>query len=223
MMVKMEIGSFIFRCKSLLLSGRNATLLIKSDAGKAEVNLTVELPDVSLPEHLQHRRGPRNGPSRERRKLRRAAAAKEAEKATEIEASIGNEDTAEEEVTEGATNPEKGKVNTSAKNKTLEGVESETLKDEFCSNESFEITSSEELVDKILVTADCQADWNDSVVTKLINEKLNMIGIKMKSISVNRNSRRCFESCVVAIQPMQRKLILKESFPLRRWTLECVM
>ena len=220
-MARQEIDSFIIKFKSLLLSGRNATLVIKSNAGKAEVNLTVELLDVSLPEHHQHRRGPRNGPSRERRKLRRAAAAKEAENATKNEASIGNEVTAEEEVTKEATDPERG--NTTAEDKTLEAVESETLKDEFCSNESFEIASSEELVEKILVTADCQADWNDSVVTKLMNEKLNMIGIEMKSIAVNRNSRRCFESCVVTIQPMQRKLIVKESFPLRRWTMECVM
>jgi hypothetical protein len=76
---------------------------------------------------------------------------------------------------------------------------SETLKDEFCSNESFEIASNEELVEKILVTADCQADWNDSVVIKLIDEKLNSIGITIKSISVNRNARKCFESCVVTM------------------------
>ena len=65
--------------------------------------------------------------------------------------------------------------------------EIEALKDEFCSNESFETTDDEQLVDKMLVTADCQADWNDRVVTKLLDEKLKMIGITMQTITVNRN------------------------------------
>ena len=82
-----------------------------------------------------------------------------------------------------------------------------TLRDEFCSDESFGTTNDEQLVEKILVTADCQADWSDKVVTKLLDEKLNEIGIKMKSIKVNRNVRKCFESCLVTIQPMQKKLI----------------
>ena len=96
-------------------------------------------------------------------------------------------------VTADVTNPEEDTTN------DIETVEPETLKDEFCSNESFEIASNEELVEKILVTADCQADWNDSVVIKLIDEKLNSIGITIKSISVNRNARKCFESCVVTM------------------------
>ena len=102
-------------------------------------------------------------------------------------------------------------------------VEPETLKDEFCSNESYEIVSDDQLVEKILVTADCQADWSDKIVTKLMDEKLNAIGIKMKSVKVNRNIRKCFESCLVTINPMQRKLIDQESFPLRRWTMKCII
>ena len=102
-------------------------------------------------------------------------------------------------------------------------VEPETLKDEFCTNESFEIATDDHLVEQILVTADCQADWSDKVVKKLMNEKLNEIGIKMKSIEVNRNIRKCFESCLVNIKPMQRKLIDQESFPLRRWTMKCII
>ena len=82
---------------------------------------------------------------------------------------------------------------------------SETLRDEFCLNQSFERASDKELVDKILVTADCQVDWSDNVVTKLVDEKLGSIGIKMKAITVNRNVRRCFESCIVTIEPTKRK------------------
>ena len=57
------------------------------------------------------------------------------------------------------TNPVKDTTN------DIPTVEPVTLKDEFCSNESFENESDEQLVEKILVTADCQADWSDKVVT----------------------------------------------------------
>ena len=62
--------------------------------------------------------------------------------------------------------------------------EDETLKDEFCSNKSFEKekASDDNVVEKILVTADCQADWSDQVVTKFVDEKLTIIGIRVQSI-----------------------------------------
>ena len=72
-MARAEIDSFILKFKNLLLSGRNATLLIKSNAGKAEVNLSVELGEIPPPPDQQHFQRSRNGPSRQRRRLRRAA------------------------------------------------------------------------------------------------------------------------------------------------------
>ena len=139
-----------------------------------------------------------------------------AAEAAEIAESNVEEVSAEIVVTSDVTNLEKDISN------DIATVDPETLKDEFCTNESFEIATDDHLVEQILVTADCQADWSDKVVKKLMNEKLNEIGIKMKSIEVNRNIRKCFESCLVTINPMQRKLIDKESFPLRRWTMKCI-
>ena len=112
--------------------------------------------------------------------------------------------TAEKVVTEDAINLGKDYSNHSTTDE-IPTAEHKTPKDEFCSNESFESASDEQLVEKILITADCQADWSDRVVTKLMNEKLNMIGITMKSITVNRNARKCFESCLVIIKPVHRK------------------
>ena len=158
MTAKMEIDSFILKFKRLLLSGRNATLVIQFNAGKAEINLKVELEDVSHHPHHEHhlRRWPRNGSSRERRRLRRAADAQEAEQSAENEEPVEEEVVAEKVVAEVAIDLEKDSAN-SATN------EIEALKDEFCSNESFETTDDEQLVEKILVTADCQADWNKCV------------------------------------------------------------
>ena len=48
----------------------------------------------------------------------------------------------------------------------------------------------------------------------LVDEKLSMIGIKMKLIVVNRNIRKCFESCLVRIQPVSGTLIEQRTFPI---------
>ena len=213
-MARTEIDSFIGKFKSLLISGRNATLEIKSYAGQAEVTLRVEFGDASHPpaQH-QHHPWPRNGPSRQRRRLRRAAE-QEAAKAAET----GKESA--DEATSNEMESQAEEANLPTKNTTNEN---EILKDEFCSNESFEKISDDELVEHILVTADCQADWSDSVVTKLVNYKLETIGIQMKSIKVNRNIRRCFESCIVQIEPMKKKSIERETFPMNRRTMKCIM
>ena len=211
-MAKWEIDSFILKFKNLLLSGRNATLVLKSNAGKAEINLNVELGDV-LPQHghgLDH-----NGSSRQRRKLRRAAE-REAARAEEDAEEIVSEITIQKNIAEEASIPVKEASEEVTKNKQ------DTLRDEFCPDKTFESESRDDLIEKLLITADCQADWNNAVVTKLVNEKLNDIGIRMKSIIVNRNIRRCFESCLVTIEAKKRKLIEDLIFPMRRWTMKCI-
>ena len=98
-------------------------------------------------------------------------------------------------------------------------TEPEALQDEFCSNETFEEEAAGTFekesdavwVDKILVTADCQADWKDSYEIKLMDEKLNTLGIKMKSIIVNRNVGKWFESCLVTIELTRRSVIESET------------
>ena len=212
-MARAEIDSFILKFKNLLLSGRNATLVLKSNAGNAEVSLNVDLGQVPPPpaQPVHHRS--RDGPSRQRRRLRRAQArANEAEEVTEvIDAQVQTAEEAEDSETD------------------LVQIEPETLKDEFCSDKTFdnhtlvaEDAIEEALVEQILVTADCQADWNDGYVTKLMDEKLKLLGIQMKSIVVNRNGRKSFESCLVTIQPIERRVIERESFPIRRWTMKCI-
>ena len=69
-MARAEIDSFIVKFNTLLLSGKKSTLVIKSNNGKAEVSLDVELGEV-IPPPVHHRG---HGPSRQRRRQRRAAA-----------------------------------------------------------------------------------------------------------------------------------------------------
>ena len=234
-----EIESFVTKFKSLCASGHQARLTLNSRKGQVWVNLHVGLrcPQPHQGGGANHH-GPGHSNARQRRNNRRAAsratqvteavtevatnedqvgeAEAAAAEAAEIAESNVEEVSAEIVVTSDVTNLENDISN------DIATVDPETLKDEFCTNESFEIATDDHLVEQILVTADCQADWSDKVVKKLMNEKLNEIGIKMKSIEVNRNIRKCFESCLVTINPMQRKLIDKESFPLRRWTMKCI-
>ena len=231
-MAQLEIDSFIVKFKELLISGRNATLEIKAVAGKAEVNLRVELDDVS--KILSKQGWPCSGPSRQRRRLRRAAEREAAKANTENDTpaekvgrnSLAREATQAEKAEEAAQAEKADEAAQAEKVSQTEDlivknteIVNEPFKDEFCSDRSFD----NEMVERILVTADCQADWSDEVVTKLVREKLDIIGIKMSSIAVNRNVRRCFESCIVKIEPVEKHLIKKEGFPMRRWTMNCIM
>ena len=70
----LEIDSFVMKFKNLWKSGRNANLTIKSNAGKAEVVLIVELDEPIHQTQHPHHQSSRNGPAWQRRHERRAAA-----------------------------------------------------------------------------------------------------------------------------------------------------
>ena len=69
------------------------------------------------------------------------------------------------------------------------------LKDEFCTNEvyqnGFDMTDDGKvvLVERIIITPNCQSDWKEAVVKKLVDEKLESIGInslELKSMKLTR-------------------------------------
>ena len=70
-MAHSEIDSFVMKFKQIMHSGKKVDLNIKSEAGKAVINLTVE---VDVPLQPQRSAQPRNGPARQRRREKRAAA-----------------------------------------------------------------------------------------------------------------------------------------------------
>jgi hypothetical protein len=80
-----EIDSFVFKFKNLLHLEKDASLTMKSEAGRAVVTLSVELGHV-LSAPLHFKRKPRNSPSKQRRREKRAAA-RQSEKDTGNEAS----------------------------------------------------------------------------------------------------------------------------------------
>ena len=103
----------------------------------------------------------RNGPSRQRQRQRRAAEREAVE--------VGKHDAVQAEECDSVAVGAAGNAKTSAeeaieeptkKTEEVKAYATETLKDE-----SFK-ESEKALVEQILVTADCKADWNDAVVAK---------------------------------------------------------
>ena len=73
-MVLWELDSFYGKFKNLLCAEKNATLTLKSEAGKAYVTLSIDLGHVHSDHGQPQPRGPGNGPARQRRRDKRAAA-----------------------------------------------------------------------------------------------------------------------------------------------------
>ena len=72
-MIQWELESFFLKFKNLLLAEKDATLVLKSEAGRASVSLSLDLGHVfSGQDELPG--GPRNGPARQRRREKREAA-----------------------------------------------------------------------------------------------------------------------------------------------------
>ena len=80
-----ELYSFIGKFKQIWKSGQSAQLHLETDAGQAWVGLRVHLGQAPGPlhqgPHQQEKRRTRDGPSRQRRRARRAA---EREAAAEV-------------------------------------------------------------------------------------------------------------------------------------------
>ena len=73
-MAQRELDSFYVKFKNLLRAEKDATLTLKSEAGRAFVTLSLDLGHVLSEQDLSPRGGPRNGPARIRRREKRAAA-----------------------------------------------------------------------------------------------------------------------------------------------------
>ena len=137
-----EIDSFVVKFKNLWKAGRNASLILKVDAGKAEINLCVK--DIDEPPRIpfSYPRQSRNGPARQRRRERRALARQQAEEASgetnvvnevAVEASAKNV-TAVDSSSKSVVNEDKSCSN---QNESSEKVDLVEVSDEFCSNADY--------------------------------------------------------------------------------------
>ena len=218
-----EVKSFVMKFKNLWKAGRNANLTINSNAGKASV--TLQIVDLEIPHDVYQHKRSRNGAAQQRRRERRAAARETAEKVIGETAGVGDpavEATAHTEKDKNDANDlsgkgELGNKDYEAKDTTLpEYVApnsdaekgSENVIDEFCPDNIYVENVDDTLVEDILITTDCDADWKDDNMENLIYYKLKIIGINMVKINrINRSNNGAFTSCLVKIQPIPVKKI----------------
>ena len=219
-----EIDSFVNKFKSLLSSGHQVRLTFNSRKGKVWANLNVGLDLPLQPHHDGHHvKGHEN--ARQRRKVRRAAARAAAVAATVTEevTEIADDDADVNPKVPGAPAEE---VTAYEANQVDAEHPDTILKDEMCSDAEYAKDTSDTLVDSILLSPDCQTGWKNDYITKLIDEKLKAIDLKMKNIQINRSNsgphRGSFTSCRVTIEEVPRKKIEESDFSTRNrsWTLK---
>ena len=168
-MAHKELDSFFLKFKNLWQAGWNAKLSLKSNEGKAEAHLSVELGDAPVIQRS------RNGPSRQRRRERRAAARK-AEKATERV----NVDTI---VAVEASNVQMWKYcwNKQECHDWQKIHEDQILlQDEFCSDQLYlDSLDDDTPVEEILMEATCQADLDEEAFEVLLDYNRKILEINM--------------------------------------------
>ena len=117
-MAYLEVDSFVRKFKILCQAGRNASLTLSSNAGKAVLNLRVDLGVLEQqhphPPHCPSTRS-RNGPSQQRRRDRQAAAQKATSEQAEAVLSLEEREVLKEaEKAEANVNAEKAEANVNA-------------------------------------------------------------------------------------------------------------
>ena len=203
-----EIDSFILKFKNLLHSGNTSNLTLRSEAGKAFITLTVEVDQHARPSHLHLRS--RNGPTRQRRRQRRAedreAAAKEAA-AKEIDPQR-IKSTPVEESKEPEKEAIKPNLNKSAEEAKVEGNGSQAVLIEPCDEIEKEKISietkkpkSSEMCSTVSIFPIRNINANSDYLQKAIIAKLEEKNVKVKDSYIQRTPQGTFIKCDVLIEP----------------------
>ena len=164
-----ELDNVLVKFKYLWHAGLKAKLSVESHAGQAWVVLQAGLghapqPPVPWP----HQRRNRNGPAQQWRRARCEAAQKVAANnmETQTEEHLKNNIEVAEEVS---------KISDNSDQKNGSEVKKHAPR----------ILDDEILVERIIITPDCQSDWREPVVKKLVDEKLATIGLNSLRLKVN--------------------------------------
>ena len=186
-----ELDSFVLKFKYLWRAGRNAKLSIKSNGGKAEAHLSVELGDAPAVANQVNQR--RNGPAQQRRRERRAAA-REGDKVAE-EANV--QPTTAEEAVENVADAENF-VAEKANNSEEEG-NIDIISDEMCSDRSYleKDDDKETFVENLVFTTSSKESLEDQDIENLLDYTLKIVGIEILKVKVNRNEEGSLASCSV--------------------------
>ena len=194
-----EIDSFIWKFRQLLHSGKNACLEIKSEGGKARVNLTAEV-EISLKSQHQSR----NGPARQRRRDRRAVE----------RAAVAADNAAAQ--TEEAESMKVSDVGVATKKDAVEANDMEAArvfepKDEI-ENETISDEESEKLCESVSIIPIRKVGANDEVIEKVMKDKFDEKGISIFEFGIHRSIEGTFIRFDARIGPTSGKLLEETNF-----------
>ena len=190
-----EIDTFYFKFKNLLLAEKNATLTLRSEDGRAQVTLSVDLGHLlpgAVPQHQQPHQC-RNSPARIRRRERRAEARRNAEAeealetSKEMKKSMATQTT---EIVDIGNNQE-----TDTRDTTEDAVVNATEKvaDEFCSDQEysgpFRDVESEDTITYEIECWDPGNKWIEQDVFNHMGESLEQMFICFKVKSEDQQYR----------------------------------
>ena len=213
-----EIASFVLKFQNLCREGKSANLLFTSNTGNVSVNLSLQIgrlsdpPQASPPPHFPQEH--RYGPSKVRRKQKRAVARR-----AFAEEAMRELSTEEVDVLKEAENAENGKTRTDG----LFGKETETVlkevDDEICPDDAYngteneaEEVDAEELardknIEKVIVSAVTKPIEKKFDVEEEIRDKFAGIGVEVKGMKTITDSRGKFHKSLVETSKVNLKLI----------------
>ena len=196
-----EIDSFIWKFRKLLHSGNNAHLEIRSEAGKATVNLTAEV-EIPFKPQFQSRNGPARQRRRERRAAERAAAAAE-------DAAAQTEDAVEAE-------SEKARDEADTFKDAVEATELEAARafepsDEISNLNIYDL-KSEELATAVSIVPIRRVGRNDDSIEKVRKDKFAQNSVRILEISIHRSVDGIFIRSYARIEPTIGKFLDETDF-----------
>jgi hypothetical protein len=221
-MAMSEIDSFIYEFRYLLYSGKNARLEVKSESGKATVNLTVE---VEIPTKLRYQAW--NGSARQRRRDRRATAraAAAGEVAAADAAAVGavtedaavknvvveTEEAGEARFVEEVTDVGANQFEDAVEAKELEAARSFEPEDEIVKEVNSE-DNIEEKCESVSVIPIRKVSADDDTIEKVIKDKFAEKGFTIFEFSIHRSAVGTFIHFDARIGPTSGKLLEKTDF-----------
>ena len=205
-MSQTEIESFISKFMGLLRSGRNATLNIQSEAGKALINLSVEVKQSS-----QQNSNSRNGPARQRRRERRAAARDVAVAQEEVKV-VSEQD--KDDSTKAAAEKQLSFENKEASaNGGASVIITEDEIENISISESKKVQARpNEICATLSVIPIRHLNANDDHLGKSIAAKVEAKKVKVRDVFINRSPQGAFIRCDILIEPLNGKLLEEIDF-----------
>ena len=212
-MCQREIESFLQKFYQLQRAGQTAHLDLDTHAGQAWVGLRVQLghgPGQYLHPHLKKA----EGPSRQRRRKKRAAARVAAE------ATFAAEKTVLTEKSEDITVEVKDQCTVEIVETANSGIQDtekvlKEVTDEICAdsayNDAEEVDPKElardKIVEKLIVSAVTKPIEEKADVENEIREKFAALGVEIKHMKTQSNYRGKFDHCIVNVSPVNLKNI----------------